>query len=64
LRFLAALSDNTILYVGLDVGGFLLLLLIYCAAGAFIYFTEFLKNSSSNGQANQRSSVESSSSYA
>jgi hypothetical protein len=64
LRFLAASSDNTILYVGLGVGGFLLLLLICCAAGVFIYFTGCLKNSSSNGQANQRSSVESSSSYA
>jgi len=48
------------IYVGLAIGGFVLLLLICCAAGAIIYFTGCLKNSSSIEQTNERSSVESS----
>jgi hypothetical protein len=61
LSFLAASSDNTILIVGLIIGGFLLLLFICGCAGALIYLTGCLKNPSST---NQRSSVDSTFSYA
>lgn len=51
------------LYVGLIIGGFILLLVICGAAGALIYFTGCLKTPISTGGSNRRSSIESSSSY-
>jgi hypothetical protein len=48
-----------LLYVGLAIGGFLLLLLICCGAVAIFYFTGCFKSLSSTEQTNQRSSIES-----
>ncbi|CAF0732151.1 unnamed protein product [Adineta steineri] len=56
-------SDNTLLIVGLIVGGIILFLIICGAFIAIIIFTGCMKQSSSTRQVNHRSSVESGYTY-
>ncbi|CAF4267420.1 unnamed protein product, partial [Adineta steineri] len=56
-------SDNTLLIVGLIVGGIILFLIICGAFVAIIIFTGCMKQSSSTRQVNHRSSVESGYTY-
>ncbi|CAF4455687.1 unnamed protein product, partial [Rotaria magnacalcarata] len=52
-------ADNTLLYVALGVGGFLILLTIIGGAVAIVLFTGCMQNSTAASQTNYRSSIES-----
>ncbi|CAF4428327.1 unnamed protein product, partial [Rotaria sp. Silwood2] len=56
-------SDNTLLYVLLGIGGFVLLLVMCGIIIAILFFTGCMKNLSSTQQTNYRSSIESSYNY-